>query len=99
MRLATQHIAIIKQVTQDILGPQAQVTLFGSRVNDHLKGGDIDLLIETPTVVPNRAVAAARVAAGIERQIGERQIDVVLVDPLTAEQAVHLQARAHGVRL
>lgn len=99
MRLSPQHIAVIKQVALDVLGPQASIILFGSRVHDHLKGGDIDLLIDTPNQVPNRAVAAARIVVGIQRQIGERQIDVVLIDPLTPEQPVHTQARAHGVPL
>lgn len=99
MRLQPDHIAVIKRVTAQVLGDDARVTLFGSRVDDHARGGDIDLFIETPTPLPNRAVAAARLAASIERQLGGRQIDVVLVDPLTPSQTVHAAARAHGVVL
>lgn len=99
MRLHPDHIAVIKSVTAQVLGADASVRLFGSRVDDQARGGDIDLLIETTTPQPNRAVAAARVAARIERQLGERRVDVVLVDPLTPPQTVHAEARAHGVLL
>ena len=99
MRLQPDHIAVIKRVTAQVLGDDARVTLFGSRIDDRARGGDIDLFIEMPTPLPNRAVVAARLAARIERQLGGRQIDVVLVDPLTPTQTVHTEARAHGVLL
>ncbi len=99
MRLQPDHIAVIKRVTAQVLGDDARVTLFGSRVDDLARGGDIDLFIEAPTPLPNRVVAAARLAAGIERQLGGRQIDVVLVDPDTPSKTVHAEARAHGILL
>jgi len=43
MRLSTQQIQVIKQTTREIFGPEAKVSLFGSRLNDQLRGGDIDL--------------------------------------------------------
>ena len=99
MRLQPDHIAVIKRVTAQVLGDDARVTLFGSRVDDAARGGDIDLLVEVPASLPNRAVAAARLAAGIERQLGGSQIDIVLVDPATPAQTVHIEARAHGILL
>ena len=44
MRL-TDEQKIIKTHTSKIFGPKAHVLLFGSRVHDSEKGGDIDLLI------------------------------------------------------
>lgn len=99
MRLHPDQIAVIKRITAQVLGGDARVTLFGSRVDDLARGGDIDLFIETPTPLANRAVAAAGLAVAIERQLGGRQIDVVLVDPLTPSQTVHAEARVHGVLL
>ena len=45
MRLTEQQINIIQQVVASVAGDNARVTLFGSRVDDTKKGGDIDLLI------------------------------------------------------
>ena len=99
MRLLPEHIALIKHVSADIIGADACVRLFGSRVDDQARGGDIDLFIETPHPLDNRAVAAARVAATLERRLGGRRVDVVLVDPSTPPQTVHAVARASGVVL
>jgi uncharacterized protein len=99
MRLQPEHIAAIKQATLQVLGAQATVRLFGSRLDDQAKGGDIDLFVETPSPQANRALAAAQLAASIERRLGEQRIDVVLVDPDTAPQPIHQIARAQGVLL
>jgi predicted nucleotidyltransferase len=48
MRLTPAQIDIIKTTAQTVLGDGARVTLFGSRVDDQAKGGDVDLYVETP---------------------------------------------------
>lgn len=48
MRLTPAQIDIIKTTAQTVLGDGARVTLFGSRVDDSAKGGDVDLYVETP---------------------------------------------------
>jgi hypothetical protein len=47
MRLTTEQANIIKQKTAKVFGDNARVFLFGSRVDDTKKGGDIDLFIDT----------------------------------------------------
>ncbi len=46
MRLQNFEIEAIKSTAQLMFGKQTMVTLFGSRVEDDKKGGDIDLYIE-----------------------------------------------------
>ncbi len=46
MRLTTEQIALIKQKATLIFGESAKVFLFGSRVDDTKKGGDIDIFID-----------------------------------------------------
>lgn len=47
MRLSKQQSNLILDVVKQFAGIDAQVYLFGSRLNDQLQGGDIDLFIES----------------------------------------------------
>lgn len=97
MRLSTKEITIIKQVVTSILGSEGvQVILFGSRVDDDAKGGDIDLLVETTTEQVSRVSIANRVAANLQVQLGDQRIDVLLVDPNTIIKPIHEHARQQG---
>lgn len=99
MRLTDEQRAIIKTLTEQIVGPNARVVLFGSRVDDAKRGGDIDLLVEVPRRVDSRVMSEARLAARIERALGGRKVDLLLVDADTTLQPVHHAARAHGVSI
>lgn len=48
MRLTPAQIETIKSTAADVLGEGVTVTLFGSRLHDGAKGGDVDLYIELP---------------------------------------------------
>jgi hypothetical protein len=67
MRLTPAQIDAIKSTATAVLGEGAQVTLFGSRVNDTAKGGDVDLMIEVlqdladPAVMSRALPARSRV--------------------------------------
>ncbi len=70
MRLTPEQIQIIRRTVAEIAGPKARVRLFGSRLDDQLKGGDIDLLVEMPDPVENAAVLGARLEASLELRLG-----------------------------
>ena len=60
MRLSTrEQIGILRAVSKAL--PDAQVYLYGSRVNDNLRGGDIDLLIliSDPPSLENQSTTMA----------------------------------------
>lgn len=99
MRLAASHIDIIHSTARQLLGANVQITLFGSRVDDERKGGDIDLLVEVPQDIEDPAVMSARLASRISRSMGGRQVDVVLAAPNLKPQAIHQIARQTGVLL
>jgi predicted nucleotidyltransferase len=100
MRLSSIQIEAIKQETEHFFGAQAEVWLFGSRVDDAAKGGDIDLYVQ-PGMGDADQLAAARFAflARLKRRIGDRKIDLVLQRPGGEELPVHELARQHGVKL
>ncbi len=47
MRLDDQQIATVKMLVGKIAGRGATVRLFGSRLDDSARGGDLDLLVES----------------------------------------------------
>lgn len=51
MRLKTEQITNIIEIVQAITQQPFQIRLFGSRLNDDAKGGDVDLLIEMPQLL------------------------------------------------
>ncbi len=99
MRLTDDQRALIRDTVASSLGPRAQVRLFCSRVDDSRRGGDIDLLVEIPESLPDRFRRELELGAKLERALGGRRVDLLLVDPATPLQAVHVAARAHGVPL
>lgn len=46
MRLSLESRQVIKEVVSQIFGANSTVRVFGSRINDEARGGDIDLLVE-----------------------------------------------------
>lgn len=46
MRLTDEEVSAIKAAAAEAFGPTAVVRLFGSRVDDDLEGGDVDLHVE-----------------------------------------------------
>lgn len=99
MRLADEQIAAIKQIASRVLGVPNQVWLFGSRVDDTQRGGDIDLLVETDAVLGNRAQAICRIYGAMIMTLGERKIDLLLKDGQTPPAPVFEIAKRTGVLL
>ncbi len=106
MRLTPEQSEIIRKAAETTFGAETRVWLFGSRVDDHKRGGDIDLLIQAPTRdnEPGEDPATAnlrrklRLLGLLERQLGERRIDVIIEAPGDTRPIVRV-AHATGVRL
>jgi uncharacterized protein len=77
MRLKPHEIDAIKAAAAEAFGPDAVVRLFGSRVDDSLRGGDIDLLIEVEEGQDSYRHEARFLDRLFER-IDEQKVDVVL---------------------
>jgi len=96
VRLTKTSIVLIRKVVHEMCG-QADVWLFGSRVDDHKKGGDIDLYIETTQMLsmPQRI----RLASRLQRAIGERKIDIIMNMPDSIDRPIFQTAKDTGIRL
>jgi predicted nucleotidyltransferase len=99
MRLTPAHLDPIKSTAIAVLGEGVQVTLFGSRVDDAAKGGDVDLMIEVSQALPEPALVSARIASRVSRAMHGRKVDVLLKAPNLLEQPIHRIAAQHGVAL
>jgi predicted nucleotidyltransferase len=99
MRLNPQQVQAIVAAARSLAGSDANVRLFGSRVDDRALGGDIDLLVECSRPVERPVWLAAQITARVQRALGDRKIDVLLIDPSTPLDAVHRAAQATGVLL
>lgn len=62
MRLSVDQTSVILHCVHQQFGADAQVLLFGSRLDDTARGGDVDLLVESPTAPTQRQRALATMA-------------------------------------
>ncbi len=99
MRLTQEQIATIRQATTEAFGANAQVWLFGSRVGDSKRGGDIDLLL-CPDPAANHDLLRRKIRflGMLERTLGERRIDVI-IENTAHPRPIEKIARETGVRL
>lgn len=99
MRLTQDQQTAIRSASAEIFGEEAGVWLFGSRVDDSKRGGDIDLLIR-PDHFPASPALPRKICflSKLERLLGERKIDVIIEEPDDPRPIVRI-AHETGVRL
>lgn len=99
MRLTDMQIQFIRQTARRIAGERARVLVFGSRLDDTVRGGDLDLMLEIPEAVENPALLAARMSAQVSRAMHGRRVDVVLSAPNLLRLPIHELAYREGMPL
>lgn len=95
MRLTPAQIETIKSTAQAVLGKGVQVTLFGSRVDDTLKGGDVDLFVETEQ--PIELMQKIRCKVTLQDQL-DLPVDLI-VKPYGDQSPIAMIAKNEGQRL
>lgn len=96
MRLTKQQIDTITQTFFRLAGTAATVYLFGSRLNDQARGGDIDLLIETDT--PLSLLQRAQIKMELESQLG-LPVDIVSKSRSTCATPFQIIAQSRSIQL
>lgn len=99
MRLSSTQISAIRTSVTQLAGNAARVWLFGSRVRDDAKGGDVDLLVELDSPVAEPAQLSARLTAQVSRAMYGRKVDVLIKAPNLMHLPIHSIALAEGIRL
>jgi len=96
MRLTPDQIATIKSTAKAELGEGAQVWLYGSRLDDQRKGGDIDLLIESSQKAS--IMSRAKIKYQVETAL-QLPVDILLVQTGQAASPFETIARKRAVSL
>jgi predicted nucleotidyltransferase len=99
MRLSDTQIRGLRQIVRELCSEETHLRVFGSRLDDHAKGGDLDLLCELPEPVENPALLAARLSAKASRLLGGRKVDVLLLAPNLKRLPIHELALKEGQRI
>lgn len=101
MRLTSEEVSAIKTAVNAHFSSVSRILLFGSRVDDSRRGGDIDLLVETNEPPATALRHKLESISDIQFRLGERKIDMVLAQPEDApeERAIVRIARSRGVPL
>ena len=95
MRLTKKEIDLIKRAFQESF-KDGKIYLFGSRVDDSQKGGDIDLYIVS-TITNNLREAKGRFLFKLYEYIGEQKIDIVIAKD--KNRLIEQEALKFGIEL
>ncbi len=101
MRLSKYETGTIKKVASEIWGDNVVIYLFGSRTDDSIKGGDIDLYIQLSTEqdTKNLVFQKARFLGKLDLLLGEQKIDLVVKTRYNKKLSIVNTAETKGIRL
>lgn len=89
MRLTANEIAgITKAIEKNTFSIEGELRLYGSRVDDNKKGGDIDLLLILQSNALKQSLIENKhhILAQIKSHIGDQKIDLLICDSGAMEE-------------
>ncbi len=96
MRITAEQKAVVRETVAAMTDPSVRIYVFGSRLNDHARGGDLDLLLESKTRLT--LLQRARLKIALEARLA-MPVDIVSMQQGTARTAFQLIAHRQGVML
>lgn len=97
MRLNNNEKNKIIECAKFYFGTRIKLYLFGSRVDDNKKGGDIDLYLETETRVDLQT--QINFLTEIYKNITQRKVDLIIKMPNSKPLAIYKTAKQEGILL
>lgn len=100
MRVNSKDIKAIKDVAKAVFGETATIRLFGSRTDNHKKGGDIDLLIHHNQGISGKEQYQLKIIflVQLKKIIGDQKIDVLIDNGQQHNSIIH-QVYKDGILL
>ena len=95
MRLTQAQQQSIRNATHQNFGENSKVWLFGSRVDDSRRGGDVDLYIETTPL--SNMIPVLRCKISIEDAL-DLHVDLIVNDQ-AGNQPIYQIAKQQGIQL
>jgi len=99
MRLTEQQVQAIRKATIEVVGHAAPVWLFGSRVNETARGGDVDLMVQLTEPVNDPASLMIKLATKVSKCMHGRKVDVLIDAPNLMHFPIHDMVKKSGVLL
>ena len=96
MRLSSFEVQAIIETKNDIFGLTSKIYLFGSRVDDTQKGGDIDLFLVTDKK-DDLFDKKINFLVALQEKVGEQKIDLIFSKDKSRD--IEIEARQKGVIL
>jgi len=95
MRLSQRDVEVIKKYFKEFF-KNGEIYLFGSRVDDSKKGGDIDLyfVLEEHTNLFEKKI---KFLSRVKRELGEQKIDIVF--NIDSSRLIEKEAISWGIKL
>jgi len=90
MRLTTIEISDIKMIIQQI-DEKADIYLYGSRIDDAKRGGDIDLLVISDAIDFNKKL---EIAGNLFEALGEQKVDLLIESNFSKPFVSHIKNTA-----
>ncbi|MHB1692626.1 MAG: nucleotidyltransferase domain-containing protein [bacterium] len=87
MRLSDLEKNAIIDLAEKYFGHNVKIYLFGSRVYDEKRGGDIDLYIETHENIDRQT--EIKFLANFHKLATERKIDLIVKTPSSKEKSIY----------
>ena len=95
MRLSKRYIEVIKKYFKEFF-ENGEIYLFGSRVDDSKKGGDIDLYLEVKDY-SNLFEKKLKFLSRVKKELGDQKIDVVF--NTDSSRLIEKEALQWGIKL
>lgn len=93
IRLTPDQVQTVLRIVAKHAGDSAATYLFGSRLDDQARGGDLDLIVETAAPMP--LLERARLQLDLEDQLG-LPVDLIVQGPDAPVSSFQQLARARA---